>query len=144
MLAIIRALDDMQAFGQPGDRRGLLVLDETTVFLPHDGREQLLDLLRRISRTSASILFVSHDTAAVKALCTQAVLMEHGRVVEVGDPDDVVNRYHARVAASIAPGDYAEAAPEEIPAAERDTAYTRMTDKRRRVLAPMMREVRRG
>jgi hypothetical protein len=44
-------------------------------------------------------------------------------VVEVGDPDDVVNRYHARVAASIAPGDYAEAAPEEIPAAEDDPRF---------------------
>jgi ribose transport system ATP-binding protein len=82
MLAIVRALDDIQTFGRP-DRRGLLILDETTVFLPHNGREQLLDLLRRISRTSASILFVSHDLAEVQAVTDRITVLRDGSVAGV-------------------------------------------------------------
>jgi hypothetical protein len=40
-----------------------------------------------------TLLFVSHDTAMVKRLCQQAVLLEHGRMVYAGLPNDVVNLY---------------------------------------------------
>ncbi|NEV61108.1 ABC transporter ATP-binding protein [Thiorhodococcus minor] len=42
-----------------------------------------------------SILFVSHDMSAIKTLCDQAMLLEDGRIVDIGSPKDVVDHYHA-------------------------------------------------
>ncbi|WP_425358452.1 Wzt carbohydrate-binding domain-containing protein [Thiorhodococcus drewsii] len=42
-----------------------------------------------------SILFVSHDMSAVKALCDHALLLEGGRIIDQGLPKDVVDHYHA-------------------------------------------------
>jgi hypothetical protein len=39
------------------------------------------------------VLFVSHDAAAVRALCSRAILMKSGQIVIDGKPVDVLNRY---------------------------------------------------
>ncbi|PYS29834.1 MAG: ABC transporter ATP-binding protein [Acidobacteria bacterium] len=38
-------------------------------------------------------LAVSHDLAAVRALCARAILLNAGRIIEDGKPADVLNRY---------------------------------------------------
>jgi lipopolysaccharide transport system ATP-binding protein len=43
-----------------------------------------------------TILFVSHDTAAVVNLCNKAILLEGGRIRERGAPKDVVELYLAQ------------------------------------------------
>jgi hypothetical protein len=50
-------------------------------------------------RSGGTMVFVSHDPAAVEQLCDRAVLLEHGRVIEVGSSHDVVKTYHRRLAA---------------------------------------------
>lgn len=40
-----------------------------------------------------TVLFVSHDPAAVNTLCNRAVLLEQGRVKEIGDPGSVTTTY---------------------------------------------------
>src|SRR4029078_4526587 len=40
-----------------------------------------------------TVLFVSHNLAAVSAICTQAVYLEHGHVVGRGGVRDVMDRY---------------------------------------------------
>jgi len=47
------------------------------------------------------VLFVSHNMAAISALCTQAMLLNQGRVVAVGKPDEVVKRYLAQVGSNV-------------------------------------------
>ncbi|MDB5099861.1 MAG: transporter related [Cyanobacteria bacterium RYN_339] len=89
----------------------VLLVDEALAVGDAVFQHRCMRKIRELQERGVTILFVSHDTAAVKSLCTQAVLMEHGRVVEAGDPDAVVNRYHARVAASIAPAEYVEDGP---------------------------------
>lgn len=44
-----------------------------------------------------SVLFVSHDMNAVRALCDHAIMLEGGRIIDRGTPRDVVDHYHARV-----------------------------------------------
>ncbi len=39
------------------------------------------------------MLLVTHDMSAVQRFCDRALLLEHGRVVELGDPEHVGNRY---------------------------------------------------
>lgn len=46
-----------------------------------------------------TILFVSHDPNAVRALCTRAVLLHAGRMEAIGKPADVLNRYQKLIMA---------------------------------------------
>jgi hypothetical protein len=45
-----------------------------------------------------TILYVGHDTEAVRNLCTSALLLDGGRIIERGDPNYVVNKYYALIA----------------------------------------------
>jgi ABC-type polysaccharide/polyol phosphate transport system ATPase subunit len=52
--------------------------------------------LRRISELhdrGTTVLFVSHDAAAVRALCSRAILLKAGSVVADGKPGDVLQVY---------------------------------------------------
>jgi hypothetical protein len=40
-----------------------------------------------------TVLFVSHDAAAIRALCSRAILMSQGRIISDGAPPDVLNQY---------------------------------------------------
>jgi hypothetical protein len=40
-----------------------------------------------------SVLFVSHDMAAIRRLCDQVAWLDHGQIVQFGDPDEVVSAY---------------------------------------------------
>ena len=41
----------------------------------------------------ATIIFVSHNLRAVADLCSQSLLLDHGRMVAVGPTEQVVQRY---------------------------------------------------
>ena len=43
--------------------------------------------------SGGSILFASHDMFAVQSFCKRVVLMDHGTVVRVGDPTEVIHEY---------------------------------------------------
>ncbi len=53
--------------------------------------KKMLDLIQDKKKT---ILFVSHSEDSVKELCNQAIMLEHGEVVEYGSPDDVFVTYN--------------------------------------------------
>ncbi|MFX6006793.1 hypothetical protein ABTF07_19670, partial [Acinetobacter baumannii] len=45
------------------------------------------------SKEGRTVLFVSHDMAAIKNLCTRALLLQKGTIVKDGNPNDVVDYY---------------------------------------------------
>jgi ABC-type polysaccharide/polyol phosphate transport system ATPase subunit len=49
--------------------------------------------LEQMQQEGRTIIFVSHDTNAVKRMCRTAVLLERGEVLFKGAPNDVVNLY---------------------------------------------------
>jgi lipopolysaccharide transport system ATP-binding protein len=53
---------------------------------------KMQDVSRGEGRT---VLFVSHNMAAVRRLCSRAVLLENGETRLIGDVDSVINRYLA-------------------------------------------------
>lgn len=60
--------------------------------------QKCMTAIRSFRENGGSILFVSHDLNAVKMLCDQAVLLNHGQVAASGEPDVVVNAYNHLVA----------------------------------------------
>jgi len=52
-----------------------------------------------------SIVFVSHDMNAVKTLCDSAIMLDNGRVIDCGEPKDVVDFYQNMVLKKMHKGD---------------------------------------
>ena len=61
-------------------------------------QQKCMKKIRQFKEQGGSIVFVSHDMNSVKVLCDKALLLDHGKVVEDGDPDKVVNGYNLLLA----------------------------------------------
>lgn len=72
----------------------VLIVDEALAV--GDARFQLrcFDRIRQMREAGCTILFVSHSVEQVTALCTRAMLLEKGRLLEIGTPDFVTRAYH--------------------------------------------------
>lgn len=71
-----------------GTKPKYVLADEPTSALDEANRDLLLDLLREYQQSSA-ILFISHDTEAMKALCPITHVMEHGKVIETQETEQL-------------------------------------------------------
>jgi ribose transport system ATP-binding protein len=90
LLAIARAAEELQAFrARTGKDRSLLVLDEPTVFLTGTELDFLFNLIRIVTRTGASVMFISHDLEAVRAVASRFVVLRDGEVAGTGRVADV-------------------------------------------------------
>jgi ABC-type branched-subunit amino acid transport system ATPase component len=71
-------------------RPRLLLLDEPTAGIAQREAEAFVPLLRRLHEVAdTTIVLVEHDVPLVFELCTKVVMMETGRVVSSGTPDQV-------------------------------------------------------
>lgn len=78
-------------------RPALLIADEPTSSLDLLAQLELLKLLKKINREfGTSILFISHDLAAVRNLCHRICVLENGRIAECGTPDQLFDSPGAR------------------------------------------------
>lgn len=69
----------------------LLVADEPTSALDVSVQARVLELLQEIqSRLQFACLFVSHDLAVVDLLADRIVVMNHGKIVEQGNKEDIL------------------------------------------------------
>jgi peptide/nickel transport system ATP-binding protein len=67
-------------------RPKLLILDEPVSALDVSVGAQIVNLLRSLQRDHGlTYLFISHSMPLVRYLCTRIAVMEHGRLVEIGD-----------------------------------------------------------
>jgi len=71
----------------------ILIIDEALSVGDAVFQHRCLRRIRQMQESGATILFVSHDVSAVKALCSRAILLNSGRVEADGKPSDVLNRY---------------------------------------------------
>jgi putative phosphonate transport system ATP-binding protein len=69
----------------------ILFLDEVTTGLDLSVQARVLDLIRTIrSEFNLSLLVVSHDLGVINLLCQRTMVMKHGRVVEAGLTDQIL------------------------------------------------------
>ncbi len=71
----------------------ILLIDEVLAVGDAAFQQKCYDEFERIRASGATVLFVTHDRSAVQRFCDRALLLEHGRPVELGDPEHVGNRY---------------------------------------------------
>ena len=71
----------------------ILLLDEVLAVGDAAFQAKCLERLAELRRTGRTVVFISHDLAAVYRLCDRAILMDHGRVVADGPPRQVIDKY---------------------------------------------------
>jgi ABC-type polysaccharide/polyol phosphate transport system ATPase subunit len=71
----------------------ILLIDEVLAVGDAAFQQKCYDEFERIRSSGATVLLVTHDMSAVQRFCDRALLLEHGRTVELGDPQRVGNRY---------------------------------------------------
>ena len=49
--------------------------------------------MQEMIKGGTTVLFVSHSIEQIKKLCNRVVWLDHGKVVEIGKPEEVCNKY---------------------------------------------------
>ncbi|MFP4273163.1 MAG: ABC transporter ATP-binding protein [Halothiobacillaceae bacterium] len=79
-------------------RPDILVVDEALSVGDAHFQHKSFDRIRQFRDQGTTLLFVSHDAAAVLALCDRALLLEQGTLLRDGSPGDVLDYYNALIA----------------------------------------------
>jgi lipopolysaccharide transport system ATP-binding protein len=70
----------------------ILVVDEALAVGDAFFTQKCMRFLRNFMKTG-TVLFVSHDTGSIRNLCTKAIWVEKGNVLQQGSPKDVCENY---------------------------------------------------
>jgi lipopolysaccharide transport system ATP-binding protein len=73
----------------------ILMCDEVLAVGDAEFQNKCLGKMENAARGGRTVLFVSHNMASISALCSQACLLDHGRIAQLGDTAAVVSRYLA-------------------------------------------------
>ncbi|SFJ09144.1 ABC transporter ATP-binding protein [Olleya namhaensis] len=72
----------------------ILVIDEVLAVGDAEFQKKAIGKMQDISRGEGrTVLFVSHNMAAVKSLCTRGIVLEHGKIKFSGNIDDCLSVY---------------------------------------------------
>jgi len=78
----------------------ILLADEPVAALDPEHQLRVMELLRRHAEAGAAVVVVMHDLFAAARFCGRAILLDQGRVIADGEPDEVLDpenlrrRYH--------------------------------------------------
>lgn len=71
----------------------ILVVDEILAVGDAEFQKKCLGKMKHVAGEGRTVLFVSHNLAAVRTLCTRSLLLADGRVVSDDSVDGVIRRY---------------------------------------------------
>ena len=72
----------------------ILVVDEVLAVGDAEFQKKAIGKMQDVSKGEGrTVLFVSHNMAAVRSLCSKGVLLENGQIVYQGNTDDTINLY---------------------------------------------------
>jgi ABC-type polysaccharide/polyol phosphate transport system ATPase subunit len=74
-------------------RADILLVDEILAVGDANFQQKCFDVFFRMRDEGKTVLFVTHDMAAVQRFCHRAMLLERGRIVAIGAPEEVADRY---------------------------------------------------
>jgi len=69
----------------------ILLLDEVTSALDPELINEVLDTIRLLAREGMTMVIVSHEMAFVREVSSKVVFMDEGKVVEIGNPKEILD-----------------------------------------------------
>jgi lipopolysaccharide transport system ATP-binding protein len=77
----------------------VLIVDEVLSVGDSYFQHKSFDRIRQFKKEGAAILLVTHSLGDVTALCDRVILLDKGKILKDGLPDEVVDYYNAMIAA---------------------------------------------
>ena len=71
----------------------VVFLDELTTGLDPQARRAIWDLVRGIRERGKTVFLTTHLMEEAERLCDRVAIIEHGRVIDMGTPPELVNRH---------------------------------------------------
>lgn len=72
----------------------ILIVDEILsvgdIKFQEKSKQKMLDMIKG----GTTVLYVSHSLESIKDLCSRVIWLEHGKIVEIGDTEDICNKYY--------------------------------------------------
>ncbi len=75
----------------------ILLVDEVLAVGDGNFQRKCMERIGKLRRSGVTIVLVSHDLDTVARLCHHAIWLDNGKLREVGDGREVVNRYIAHI-----------------------------------------------
>jgi ABC-type polysaccharide/polyol phosphate transport system ATPase subunit len=75
-------------------RPDILVLDEILSVGDAAFAQKCSDRMEYFRKSGATVLLVSHSVDLIRSLCQRALLLEHGKVLEIGIANEISEKYH--------------------------------------------------
>lgn len=92
----------------------ILLVDEVLAVGDAQFQKKCIGKLGDVAKRGRTILFVSHNMAAITTMCNQCILLESGRISHLGKTSDVVLQYYSKGASSAAQVDFPTATGDEL------------------------------
>jgi ABC-2 type transport system ATP-binding protein len=71
----------------------LVFLDELTTGLDPQARRAIWDLVQGIRQRGKTVFLTTHLMEEAERLCDRVAIIDHGRIVDIGAPDELVQRH---------------------------------------------------
>ena len=79
-------------------RPDVLIVDEALSVGDAYFQHKSFDRIREFGKRGTTLLIVSHDKAAIQAICDRAILLNSGKLAMEGEPEAVMDYYNAMLA----------------------------------------------
>ncbi|MCP4351309.1 MAG: ABC transporter ATP-binding protein [Desulfobacterales bacterium] len=78
----------------------IMLVDEVLAVGDAAFQKKCLGKMGTVAGEGRTVLFVSHNMGAVSSLCTRAILLEKGMIVDSGETSEVINTYISKLSGS--------------------------------------------
>ncbi|MXX93227.1 MAG: ABC transporter ATP-binding protein [Chloroflexi bacterium] len=85
----------------------LLVMDEPTTGLDPQSRNRVWEQLGALKESGVTIIMSTHYMIEAETLCDRLAIMDHGNILDIGEPDEVVRHHVGAEVAMLQIGDSA-------------------------------------
>ena len=98
----------------------VLFLDEPTTGLDPQARHNFWDLIKSIKAEGKTVLLTTHYMEEAYTLCDELIIMDRGKIIAQGQPDDLLHEQFDGVIVALPTGDFKKPPDFQWPYTERD------------------------
>lgn len=79
-------------------RPDILIVDEALSVGDSYFQHKSFNRIKEFQKSGTTLLLVSHDKAAIQAVCDRAILLDQGQIIKSGAPEAIMDYYNAMIA----------------------------------------------